>query len=575
MGIGANYSSAKRNALENLSESISVHIKSEFEQVVEETSDDLDVYVRSVVTTYSSAVVNRYEERVLKDDPGSVEVFVYLTREQMAEVFIQREQMIGDFILMAGRAKQEFRISDALRYYYWALVLARSHPDNTRLRHDFGGNISEPVMLGLSDRINRIFSFLNFELTTAIESENPLKKQLHLSITFRNNPVQDVDYNYWVGDGYSGLVSARNGMGVAILDGEAAREFSSLRLRVEYQYNNKAHLEPEVQTMLASVEIPYFSRAEYRIDISGKQAKPVSHAAPITGFGLVEREMTEHEIYSEAVSQVIRAIRNGNHDDISSRFTGEGFDMYRKLIASGEVTVLEPQFDTFRIMRVGDEVMVRSIPMLFSYHNNREKFIENVVFTFDDKHKISSLSFSLGDIAINNILSRPAGFGSEEDKFFLIRFMENYKTAYSLKRLDYLEAIFDENALIIIGNVVRRVPEPIERVRGMYAGLTDDQVQYIILSKAEFIERLGRVFARNEFINLRLEDNQVRKTERNDKIYGIQIAQYYYSSTYADKGYLFLMIDLNDTIKPKIYVRSWQPEKNPDGSIFGLEDFRF
>jgi hypothetical protein len=89
------------------------------------------------------------------------------------------------------------------------------------------------------------------------------------------------------------------------------------------------------------------------------------------------------------------------------------------------------------------------------------------------------------------------------------------------------------------------------------------------------MERMKRVFGRNEFINIHFEDNQIRKTQRDDKIYGIQIAQYYHSSTYADKGYLFLMIDLNDTLQPKIYVRSWQPHKNPDGSIFGLENFRF
>ncbi|MDD3568459.1 MAG: hypothetical protein PHT92_08690, partial [Bacteroidales bacterium] len=94
-------------------------------------------------------------------------------------------------------------------------------------------------------------------------------------------------------------------------------------------------------------------------------------------------------------------------------------------------------------------------------------------------------------------------------------------------------------------------------------------------SKKEYLERLKSIFRRNEFINIHFEDNEVRKTQRDDKIYGIQIAQHYHSSTYADKGYLFLMIDLNDTLQPKIYVRSWQPQKNPDGSIYGLEDFRF
>jgi hypothetical protein len=226
-------------------------------------------------------------------------------------------------------------------------------------------------------------------------------------------------------------------------------------------------------------------------------------------------------------------------------------------------------------MKSGNEVMVRSVPMLFAFSNNRQKFVEDVVFTFNTDNKINSLSFSLGKTAINDILSKPTGFGTLDEKYTLIRFMEDYKTAYSLKRQDYLEAIFDENALIIVGNVVQRFNEPIEKVKGMYSNLTNEQVEYIVLSKSEYMDRLKRVFSRNEFINIRFEENQVRKTQKNDKIYGIQIAQYYYSSTYADKGYLFLMIDMADTTKPRIYVRSWQPQKNPDGSIFGLEDFKF
>lgn len=35
------------------------------------------------------------------------------------------------------------------------------------------------------------------------------------------------------------------------------------------------------------------------------------------------------------------------------------------------------------------------------------------------------------------------------------------------------------------------------------------------------------------------------------------------------------MMDLNDANNPKIYVRTWQPEKNPDGSIIGITDFKF
>ena len=49
----------------------------------------------------------------------------------------------------------------------------------------------------------------------------------------------------------------------------------------------------------------------------------------------------------------------------------------------------------------------------------------------------------------------------------------------------------------------------------------------------------------------------------------------YFSTNYADKGYLFLMVDLRNPKEPIIHVRTWQPEKDPNGKVFGIEDFKF
>jgi hypothetical protein len=573
IGSGTNYAEARRNALENLTESISVEIKSSFEQVVIQTGDDLEHYARSVVNTYSSARIQDYSEREIKAGPP-VELILFVSKTDYYAIFRQMEQTISDFIFSAHRAENELRISDALRYYYWALVLARSHPENLQLRHKFELTELESLMRGLEDRINRIFSMLRFEVSSVVESEDPLRKQIHLAITFNNRPVSDLDYAYFMGDGFSGLISARNGMGVAMLDGQAAREFEQLRIMVQYEYANKADLEPGVNAMFRNVKTPLFDRAEIRIRLN-KETQAVSGMLTPMRFAVVGSREPGYSQYKEVVNAVAEAIKNKNHNEVRHLFTDQGYDIYKNLIASGNVNILDSRHDTLRIVRVGNETMVRSIPMLFAFNNNRERFIENVVFTFNHEHQINSLSLALGDVAINDILSKPTGFGSLEEKYFLIRFMEDYKTAYSLKRLDYIQAIFDDNALIIVGNVVKKSDEPVEQVRNMYGSLSNEQIEYIWLSKSEYIERLQRVFNRNEFINIRFEDNEVRKTETDDRIYGIQIAQHYYSSTYADKGYLFLMIDLKDTLNPKIYVRTWQPEKNPDGSIFGLHDFRF
>ncbi len=581
IGVGNNYNAARRDALESLTGSISVNVQSKFEQVVRETGSEVETFAKSVINTYSSAVINRYEERVIKEGRDEVELLVFISKAQMEDVFAQRVQLITDFVKNANRAEGERRIADALRYYYWALILARSHPDNTRLRLAFEGGKEEPVMMGLYDRINRIFSFTDVRARKYILRENPLQRELVLDMRYKMQPVQDLDYIYWMGDGYSAPVSARNGVGVATLQGEFARDPRSLRLRLEYQYQHKARLEPEVQLMLESVELPYFERADITVLLDGKAA---SNELPEDMFKEILEEpqakpSTKNSAsakvdYRPALESIVSAIAAGEYSRARSHFSESGYVLFDQLMKNGKVTLLPPAKEELSTWQAGEHTMVRSIPMAFSYQNNRTEFVEDVVFSFGPNGKVDNVTYALGDVAVKDILGRPSGFGSMEERYQLIGFMEDYKTAYALKRHDFLEAIFDDQALIIVGNVVRRDAAALDQ-RGFYSGLGQQDVEYIQLSKSEYMDRLGRIFQRNEFINLRFEDNQVRKTQKDEKIYGIQIAQHYYSSTYADKGYLFLMIDLNDSLNPKIYVRTWQPEKNADGSVFGLEDFRF
>jgi hypothetical protein len=569
-GQGANFSEARRNALADLAGSIQVEVKHKFEAIVVEENGNLEEYVSSVVTTYSSAVLSFYETKVLSDEPGKWETLTYISKAKLRDHYNDLEQYIDDFIVYARRAEEDMRIADALKYYYWALLLTRSHPDNQKLRNTFGGDLEEPLYLGLNDRISNIFSYLNIEIVGVRHQENPQQTTFDLVFTYRGKRVQNLDYTYWVGDGYSAPYSAANGMGAAIFHGETGRNIRTLRILPEYQYRNKAQTELVINRMFENLDIlPFFPRAELKLPVEDVQTVKLKNADKYSiGFEVLGAGLPEHDFCRDAIRQVILAIQSKNYMAAEQFFTYEGFGMYQKLISQGQASVLGTHMDTLRLVRVGDRLMARSVPMLFAYHNNREKFVENVVFTFDKDKKISSLSFALSDVAIGDIVNKPTGFGTLDEKYFLISFMEHYKTAFALKRLDYIESIFADEALIIVGHVVEKVRD----VENPW--LNHEVVRYNTYSKQQYLGNLAANFRRNEFVNIRFEDNIVRKTERDDKIYGIQIAQHYYSSTYADKGYLFLMIDLSDTLNPLIYVRTWQPEKNPDGSIFGLEHFR-
>jgi ABC-type oligopeptide transport system substrate-binding subunit len=92
-------------------------------------------------------------------------------------------------------------------------------------------------------------------------------------------------------------------------------------------------------------------------------------------------------------------------------------------------------------------------------------------------------------------------------------------------------------------------------------------------TKAQYMQQLGQVFKSNEYVNLQFSNVSIKKAGRGGEIYGIQLKQDYFSASYGDTGYLFVMVDLNDAERPTIYVRTWQPEKDPDFGIYDISNF--
>jgi hypothetical protein len=154
-------------------------------------------------------------------------------------------------------------------------------------------------------------------------------------------------------------------------------------------------------------------------------------------------------------------------------------------------------------------------------------------------------------------------------RMVIATFLENYKTAFALKRLDYIQSIFDDDAIIIVGHVVKKAARKGDGTQYM----DNELVKYTRHDKQSYLASLEKSFKSNQFINIRFTDNDVKKMGVGADTYGIQIHQDYYSSTYSDTGYLFLMVDLNDIDQPCIKVRTWQPKRDPNiNSSFDKSD---
>jgi len=564
LGQSSDPDKANKLALEDLLTKISVQVESEFENIAIEENGNFREYTKSVINTYANATLSNVSEKYF-EKKGMYYRLRYIDVNDMQKVFDLRETKMRSYISIGTKAQRELRIGDALRNYYYAYALYLSHPYQSTLtiKED-----NTDVLLGilLNDRINSLFSETDFEISGSVKYDKGKKTKYELSCNFKGEKVDNLDFRY----NNSSLFEVNNGQSQVFLYGAEQKAMDNLNIRIEYKYETKCH-DKELTAVLNTVSIPFFKRSTKRLELPRPMpSKKVKLKKIITPkFESLNKLNNSENFYSTNVKNLLIEIAKGDYLAVNEHFTPEGREMLVSLLQYGEISVL-PLKDTLKIIQLNNETVVRSVPMAFYFKNSSKRFIENVVFTYNSQRKISAISFAVSDQTISDIVNHGDNFGTIADKYTLIKFMEYYKTAYSLERLNYIESIFSDEALIIVGTVLKRK----QNIDGMYKTIGNNAVKYQRYTKKEYIQRLENVFNSKEYINIDFDEAEIRKLNGGGKIYGVQISQHYYSSNYSDFGYLFLMIDLNDSLKPTIYVRTWQPDKNSDGSIYGLEDFR-
>ena len=156
----------------------------------------------------------------------------------------------------------------------------------------------------------------------------------------------------------------------------------------------------------------------------------------------------------------------------------------------------------------------------------------------------------------------------------VIDFVENFKTSYNRRDIQFLENIFSDNALIITGKVVKQKPKSDQALQS----LSYEKIVYQTKSKQEYLKGLKSIFKNQKYLNIEFEKIEVLQHEVHEEVYGVTLKQKWNSSTYNDVGYIFLMIDFKNESQPEIHVRTWQPEKYNGkvldrDEIFSIGDF--
>ena len=157
-----------------------------------------------------------------------------------------------------------------------------------------------------------------------------------------------------------------------------------------------------------------------------------------------------------------------------------------------------------------------------------------------------------------------------DNRRMILNYCEHLRTSYTTKDIDFLRQVFSDQALIIVGHVVKTADN------NSAAGIEgDEKVTFSLKTKKEYLERLEMVFAANKKIDVKFTDFRIKRHPTMEGIYGVSMKQKYTSDRYSDDGYLFILWDFRNKSMPLIHVRTWQPAASVNGEkeIIGIRDF--
>lgn len=572
-GNGTTMSDAEGEALRQMSVQISVSV---YNSSYDEESNDNSVQ-KAVLQSVSSAKFTNVQMRVLEEEPNA-KVFCFMSRSEVKKMFEKRANHIVNMVDAGKTAESRMMIDEALRNYYWALVLAKTTPEPVEI--EFNDKKGEATSL-LPIKIKSVLAMINASVDEIQDGKN-----LILGFTYNGKPVSSLNFKYNDGQSIVGPIVARDGIGEASMASIPAD--GKLHLTYELRFRNE--VDPTDSDIAGAFNAGILPNINSSVAIAIKNNSKKKAAAPALASAEILAAQPTNDKRSiamqnadntddlqQAVLAVEAAISSNNPKSAFNYFTPEGYTLFANLMAkNGKVTLVgKAQSHNFII---ADGYIIGRATNIKRQFRNGKAFMEKLVYRFNpESRKIESVAFALTQRAENDIMNAAASW-PEVSRWAILNFMEDYQTAFALKRTDYINSIFSDDALIITGTILKKLnnaERAFDRSKSLDLGGPKD-IAYSQLSKTEYIDRLRKIFNTREYVHLQFEDNVTRMIDlpaingiNKGAAFGIEIKQRYESTGYSDDGYLTMVFDTRGKL-PIIHVRLWQPDKN---NMMSLQEF--
>ena len=558
-GGGVTLQAAKEAALADLIQKISVTVHSDFTSKERELNQDgnvtSDAEYQSIIRSYSTATLTNVKTIVLKPEPDA-SVFLYIAKSEIDRIFESRVAKAKEFVGNADEALKNGQIDDALRYYYWSYCLVKSlrYPNEAKI---FVDGQERSLLAWLPTRIDDVMGKVK------VQSRRTADNTYEITATYDGRPVRSMDYTYFDGVDNSPVYSILDGKGLVELRPGMAMD--AVQLKLEYEFRGLSRNDSEVEAVVGAMKPAVYRRAYHRVALDGAASPSESTSTDVNGSMQSPLALPDMGTLGTAVMKpVMQALRSGSIEQCRKKFTAEGWEEFSKLMGYGKVTLMDDiHLDYFD----GDCVVCRGLPVSCRFNRGRV-FNEKLSFYIDSNSKqITHVAMGLGREAMNDVVLGHLDW-SEKSRTRIVGFLEDYRTAYATKNLEYLDKVFDDNAVIVLGKRLQVAPQ-----LNKEGYMNNHRVQFTQLTKREFLRNLRRQFQSKDYINLHFSQNRIYQLQKGVERYGIEIKQDYYSSNYGDTGYLTLIFDLTNPDQPVIHVRTWQEQPDPNFGVVSPADF--